>query len=334
MTRSAQTALVALAMLCWSNPVAGQSSSSSEPQVARVRTDFAYGDYAAALKGATERIDRGNLAEADLVELHKYAGLSAFYLRQRPESERHLWALLQLDPDYSLDPFVVPPQAIAFFEGIRKEHAAQLEPIREERRRRAERLKEAEERERARAEAELQRRQLEELARQANLPRGRQQSFVLNFVPFGAGQFQQGRTTMGIIFAASEAVFALTSIGAYLAYNSLIRTDKITVDERLTPDTTYTFTLRGIRPENQHEATVWQNVKYASGGAFWVTYAVGVIDALIHHKPEIVVPQESSRSGPRQTLGLTATSPPPDVQPRITVEPLVGGVGARVGISF
>ncbi|HME91324.1 MAG TPA: hypothetical protein VKE49_07860, partial [Myxococcaceae bacterium] len=285
-------------------------------------------------KGASERIDRGNLAEADLVELHKYAGLSALYLQQKPEAERHLWALLQLDPDYSLDPFVVPPPAIAFFETIRKQHAAQLEPIREERRRRAERLREAEERERARAEAELQRRQLEELARQASLPRGRQQSFVLNFVPFGAGQFQQGRTTMGIIFAASEAVFALTSIGAYLAYNSLIRTDMITVDERLTPDTTYTFTLRGIRPENQHEATVWQNVKYASGGAFWVTYAVGVIDALIHHKPEIVVPQESSRSGPGQTLGLTATSPPPDVQPRIAVEPLVGGVGARVGITF
>jgi hypothetical protein len=328
MTRSAQTALVALAMLCWSNPVAGQSSSSSDPQVARVRTDFAYGDHAAALKGATERIDRGNLAEADLVELHKYAGLSAFYLRQRPEAERHLWALLQLDPDYSLDPFVVPPQAIAFFEAIRKEHAAQLEPIREERRRRAERLKEAEERERARAEAEQQRRQLEELARQASLPRGRQQSFVLNFVPFGAGQFQQGRTTMGIIFATSEGFFALTSIVAYVAYNSLLQDRTIVLTE------TYSVTERGIPHDRQSQATVWRDVKYASAGAFWVTYAVGVIDALIHHKPEIFPAEASSRSAPGQVPGLSATPAAAERQPRITLEPSVSGVGARLGISF
>src|SRR5262249_44373472 len=101
MTRSAQTALVALAVLCWSNPVASQPSILfPDPQISRVRTDFEYGNYADALKGASERIDRGNLTEAELVELHKYAGLSAFYLRQRTDAERHFWALLQLDPDY------------------------------------------------------------------------------------------------------------------------------------------------------------------------------------------------------------------------------------------
>ncbi len=332
MTRSAQTALVALAVLCWSNPVASQSSAS-DPQIARVRTDFEYGNYADALRGASERIDRGNLAETELVELHKYAGLSAFYLKQKTEAQRHLWALLQLDPDYSLDPFVVPPQAIAFFEALRKEHAAQLEPIREERRRRAERQKEAAERELARTEAEQQRRQLEELARRAT--RARPQSFVLNFLPFGAGQFQQGRTTMGIIFAASEAVFALTSIGAYLAYNSLLQDQSITLDERLTPDTTYTFTDRGIRPDRQHQAVVWRNVKYAFGGAFWVTYAVGVVDALIHHRPEIPPAEVSSRSAPASVPGLSATpAPPAGGQPRITLEPSVSGVGASLRITF
>ena len=334
MTRSAQTALLALAVLCWSNPVASQTSSAPDPQIARVRTDFEYGNFADALRGASERIDRGNLAESELVELHKYAGLSAFYLKQKTEAQRHLWALLQLDPDYSLDPFVVPPQAIAFFEALRKEHAAQLEPIREERRRRAERQKEAAERELARTEAEQQRRQLEELARRASLSRARPQSFVLNFLPFGAGQFQQGRTQMGIIFAASEGVFALTSIAAYLAYNSLLQDRPVTLDERLTPDTTYTLTDRGIPPERQHQAVVWRNVKYASAGAFWVTYAVGVVDALSHPKSELFPAEASSRAAPGQVPGLSAASAPPEGRPRITVEPSVGGLGARVGITF
>src|SRR5215472_1284210 len=141
MKATVQSTLFAVAFLCWTNPAGGQAAVP-DIEVARVRTEFAYGNYADVVKRASERIDRGNLSEADVIELHKYAGLSAFYLNHKPEAERHLWALLQLDPDYSLDPFVVPPPAIAYFEGLRKQHGAQLSAIREERRRSAERRKE------------------------------------------------------------------------------------------------------------------------------------------------------------------------------------------------
>lgn len=303
----AKLAWIALALVCGSSPALSQPGGGADPEIARAKTDFQYGNYAEALKRAGERIDRGNLSDGELIELHKYAGLSAFYLKQKAEAQRHLWALLQLEPDYSLDPFVVPPPAIAFFDALRKERSAQLDQIREERRRRAERLRETEERERAKVEAEQQRRQLEELARQA--ARVRPQNLAVNFLPFGAGQFQQGRTNMGIIFAATEGVLALTSIAAYFAYDSLLQDQPMTLDERLTPNGTYTFIERGIPANRRHQAIVWRNVKYASGGAFWITYAVGVIDALIHHKSQVVLaPPAEQQSSP--SAALPAPKPP------------------------
>lgn len=308
----AKWAWIALALVCGSSPALSQpGGGGADPEIARAKTDFQYGNYAEALKRASERIDRGNLSDAELIELHKYAGLSAFYLKQKPEAQRHLWALLQLEPDYSLDPFVVPPPAIAFFDALRKERAGQLDQIREERRRRAERIRETQERERARVEAEQQRRQLEELARQA--ARVRPQNLAVNFLPFGAGQFQQGRTNVGIIFAATEGVLALTSIAAYFAYDSLLREQSITLDERLTPDGTYMLSERGI-PTNpidrRHQAIVWRNVKYISGGAFWVTYAVGVIDALIHHKSQLVLAPPPAEQQSSQGAALPALRSP------------------------
>jgi hypothetical protein len=331
MKRSLHTALLALAVVGWTPLAAGQPASPVDPELARVRTDFEYGNYADTLKRASERIDRGNLSEAEVVELHKYAGLSAFYLGQKSEAERHLWALLQLEPDYSLDPFVVPPQAVAYFEALRKERAPQLDAIRDERRRRAERAREAEERERARVENEQQRRQLEELARQASVTRVRSQSYVVNFLPFGFGQFQQGRTKTGVVFAVTEGAFALTSVAAFLVYNSLIVEQQVTLDDRLTPDGTYTLTVQGIPADHQHKANVWRDVKYASAGAFWVTYVVGVVDALIHHKSEIVL-QTTGVEPPREGSSL-----PHDRQsdhPTVELAPSPAGAGASLGLRF
>jgi hypothetical protein len=309
MRRSVQIALGALAVCGWTLPAQSQPTEPQDPEIARVRTEFEYGNYANALKQASERIDRGNLSQADVIELHKYAGLAGFYLHQKPAAERHLWALLQLDPDYRLDPFLVPPQAMTYFEELRKERASELEAIREERRRRAERLKETEERERARLESEQQRRRLEELARQASISPARPQPFIVNLLPFGAGQFQQGRTGAGIAFAATEGVLALTSVAAFLAYNSLIQDRSVTLDQRLTPNGTYTMTVRGIPPEREHQANVWRAVKYSSGGAFWLTYVIGVVDAILHHRSATASPASTAQSVPQDAAGPAEKQP-------------------------
>src|SRR5262249_20787745 len=139
---------------------------------------------------------------------------------------------------------------------------------------------------------------------------------------------QQGRTNVGIIFAATEGVLALTSIAAFFAYNSLLSNRTISLDDRLTPTGTYDVTLRGILPERQHEANVWRAVKYASGGAFWVTYAAGVVDALIHHKPEIVLPAASGPGPSASSSSSTAGSTDRQSTREVRASP------AGVGIHF
>jgi|GEM_PF-303632 len=338
--RAARTAWGAMLALVASAPALGQSAVPGDPETARIRTEFEYGKYADVLQRATARIARGNLSESEVMELHKYAGLSAYYLRKMPEAESHLWALLQLDPDYTFDPFVVPPPAIDYLESLRKQRSRQLDAIREQRRLGADRLRaETQELARARAEAELQRRRIEELSQQLSDAPIPSRSMVLNFVPFGVGQFQQRRTKAGVLFAVSESALAATSIAAYLFYDSLIRDQPVTVDDRLTPDRTFTFTVRGIPPEHHQQANVLRILKYSSAGAFFLVYAIGVGDAIIHHRDHpapISAPTHSAVSSGESPPDASVRRSHPTVveSPRAYVAPIDGGLSAGITLRF
>jgi len=317
-----------------------------DPEVVKLKTDFEYAKYEEVLTRAADRINRGNLTEGELIELHKYAGLSAFYLKKMPEAQRHLVALIQLDPDYSLDPFTVPPSAIEYFMMLRRERASELQIIREERRLRAERMRrEAEERERARRELEEQRRRLQELSSRGAVRTVETRSYIVNFVPFGAGQFQQGRTRAGVFFAASEGVLAVTSIISYFAYNGQIHQRTTVVD-----NPPYSFTEEGIPADRKPEATVWRNLKYISGGAFWLVYGIGVVDALVHHQDQVESlsipaslpqppPTELPAGPPKSSIeGVEPPSRRASDAPQITSRPYLfsvpGGLGAGLAMNF
>jgi hypothetical protein len=66
------------------------------------------------------------LAPADLAEAHRLAGLAAFFAQHRAAAESHFLAYLELDSDARLDPSLVPPEAVTFFEEVRVRHAAEL----------------------------------------------------------------------------------------------------------------------------------------------------------------------------------------------------------------
>ena len=78
-------------------------------------------------------------------------------------------------------------------------------------------------------------------------------NFLVNFVPFGAGQFQQGRTSLGIVFAAGEGALAVTSIIAYFAYEGLFETGSVELDDVLTETGKAVITVRYI-PTNRAAA--------------------------------------------------------------------------------
>jgi hypothetical protein len=307
-------------------PLAALAEELEDAEVSALRSGYEYGRYAEVLERASNRIDQGQLSEEQLVELHKLAGLSAFHLHRTEDATRHFRALLRLAPDFNLDPFAVPPPAVEYLEGLRQQMGPELERVRQERRQRLERERaEAERRERERQVLEEQRRHMEELSRQVTVREVEKRSFLVNFVPFGAGQFQQGRTGLGTLFAASEGALAVTSIIAFFAYDSLVETRKVTVDDIRGPrDVPVSY----IPTERLNQAQVWTALKWGSAGGFYAVFAAGVIDALWHHQDQVVQ---------IHTETLPAASPPPPPPPpraRLNLDPLPGGAGGGFTLTF
>jgi tetratricopeptide (TPR) repeat protein len=302
--------------------------------VAAIRASFEYGKYAEVLDRAGARIDRGGLGEDDLVELHKLAGLAAFNLGRTDEASRHLRALLRLDPDFSLDPFVVPPPAVAFFDDLKGQMASELEFLRQEQRLRLERERsEIERREQERVAAETQRRRAEELARQVTVRTVEKRNFLVNFVPFGAGQFQQGRNSLGIVFAATEGALAVTSIISFFAYDSLYKEGFVKLDNVFDEDGQASIPVRYIPTDRARQADTWQLLKLASATGFYTVYALGVVDAVYHHEDQVVRTTVEARPDPAPSSPsrpLSSAAPPPQL--RLHASP--GGLGAGLTLKF
>lgn len=293
-------------------PVPGE-----EADLAAVQSEFEFGHYREVLGRAERRIDRGGMDEPSLLQWHKLAGLAAFNLKRTEEAQRHLAALLRIDPDFALDPFVYPPPAVAFLEKQRQALAPELDRIRSERRAQAAAARRAaEERAALAREAEEQRRQLEEMSRQVTVRTVEKRSYLVNFVPFGAGQFQQGRVAAGTGFAIAEALLGITSVVAYFAYGSLIDTRTVTVENRFPGAAPIVET--GIPANREDEAKVWRALKVGAGLGFYGVWAAGVADAIIHHQDTVV------------TTRVEAPPPPQGAH----IGPGPGTVGASVTVNF
>jgi hypothetical protein len=296
-----------------------------DPEVATLHSTYEYGRYAEVLERAGTRIDRGRLTDKELAELHKLAGLSAFHLNRPEDSARHFRALLRLEPDFNLDPFSVPPPAVQHLDGIREQMSAELELVRQERRLRVERERtELERRERERVAAEEQRRRVEALSRQVTVRQVETRSFLVNFVPFGAGQFQQGRARVGTLLAATEGVLALTSVISFFAYDSLFVTEEVTVDDVRKP---IDITVRYIPTKSIPQARAWTWLKWGSAAGFYAVYATGVVDAIAHHQDQVTKTHI-------ETLPESAPSPNLASRTQLHFFPTPGGAGAGISLDF
>lgn len=133
------------------------------------------GDWESVARWVAPLLPGAALGKGDQAETHRLAGLSAYFLGHYDEAERELLAYLQLDVDARLDPAVVPPEAVTFFEDVRARHGAELRALR---------------------------------------PRGRKHHWVLNLVP-PFGQFQNGDRTKGWVIAGGLFAFVATNVTTY-----------------------------------------------------------------------------------------------------------------------
>jgi tetratricopeptide (TPR) repeat protein len=317
--------LAALVSVVVASAAAAQETvpGTDEAELAAAQSDFEYGKYRQVLDRAEQRIDRSGLDDPALLQWHRLAGLAAFNLKRMDQAQRHIAAVLRIDPDFALDPFVYPPPAVAFVEKQRQAMAPELDRIRAERRaQEAAARKAAEERAALTRQAEEERRKLEEMSRQVTVRTVEKRSFLVNFVPFGAGQFQQGRVATGTGFAIAEALLGITSVVAYFAYGSLVETRTIPLENRFPGTSTVVET--GIPANREDEAKVWRALKIGAGLGFYGVYAAGVADAIIHHQDVVVTTRVETPPNP--------PSPPPG--PSAHIGPGPGTVGASVTVRF
>jgi hypothetical protein len=115
-------------------------------------------------------------------EANRIYGLALFQLGLRTEAETALLAYLKLDPDAHLDPALVPPEALVFFEDVRARHQGEI------------------------------------IRHKPRPPRKRY--WLLNLVP-PLGQWQNGQTTKAWILGTTELVLLGANIGTYIALSSM-----------------------------------------------------------------------------------------------------------------
>lgn len=280
------------------------------PQPARAESDllktarntFEYGNYTESVKLAENLLASHQLSEErDLVDAYRIAGLSNFYLNRPEAARRHFVALLSVDPDYAMDPFLVPPAAVAFFDGVKRDNEALLKPIRERRKAMAEQEKLAQQARQRLLEENLLHQM--EPDRPVLVQRVEVHTWATNFVPFGAGQFEQDRPAMGAVFAGTQLAGLATFFGCYAKIESL-------------RDENGRFAHADVGTARNLDAAKWVGL-----GFFATSVGLGIADSLRTFQPTTTtiepLKQPPSRAAPAQP----APSQPSPSQPQPTPAP-------------
>ncbi len=277
----------------------------------------------------------GSVKEAALVsEALMLWGAVKVAQRRTAEASQLFEQLLTRDPQYDPDPLSFPTEVLDVFSDTRHRIRERLTAVaRETARLEAQR--------RARDEADKRREaervsRLEQLAGEetVRLPRNR---FVA-FIPFGAGQFQNGDKVLGWGFLAVEAAFV--AVGTAVV--------PFAIAERRAMNEAYEPSLRPDATEqalaHRGNALRLQIVNAVAYGAFAVTAIAGVVQANLAFVPETVRVQKRDPStmqplpaapSPRPNGGgpPPSTDAPAKKQKAWRVWPSVAAAGAGSGLT-
>lgn len=266
--------------------------AAAPPELKRAKDRFEFGAYADCAGTLRQYLATDPpISDEQAVDAYRMLGISEYHLGDLPEARAAFVNLLSFDPEFALDAFLVPPPIVDFFDKVKKEHEPALAPLRARRR---------ELREQQRLADEARRRLLaEEQARSGpptKLVRVQERVYLFNWLPLGAGQFQNGDRAKGTAIAAGQIVAGLVNLGAILVHNQL-------ADDR---SRLCTSSQPGCRrpPYTDSDRTLFARVdavKYGSAALFWALYGYGVWDA--HRRFVPVVETEIGPGG--QPSGAT-----------------------------
>jgi hypothetical protein len=198
----------------------------------------------------------------DIVLAHILLGASFFELGRRDDAKVEFERALALEPQKTLDTLLFSKGAVRLFDDTKDDIGARAKRDDELR-------KLQEERERIR----------QQLANRRDFE---VHEYYVNFIPFGAGQFQDHRTAAGVAFATSEAltVAGYITIVAYLTNKYPIVCPPVGVSGPCT---------RPVPLNEIKSAGLLQGIGYGTLGGFALLYAINVWDSIRHFKPRVQV---------------------------------------------
>ena len=282
--------------------VASDARASPAQDLDHARQSFRQHDYDAAMKLATFLLypDEKLALPADLVEAHVILGASNFETGHSAEAKTEFEKALQIQPDKSLTDLLFSEGAIRLFDQTKADIEARAE-------RDAQLRKLADERERIRKYRE-------------SLVVVEQRSFGVNFVPFGAGQFQNKQRVRGVLFATSEGLTGGISMGVFLYLAGKYGLNaQVPVLEG-----------PGVRQ--------LQQLEIGTGIAFFALYAWGVVDSLLYYKPRVQIEGDDTLLPPLRDPAPDKARKPPakktSVLERLHVTPLIAPGGAGIGLTW
>lgn len=227
---------------------------------------------------------------SDLCQAHILLGVCHYESGRREDAKSEFEACLGLDPTKTLEPLIFTEGQVRLFDETRADVEARAKRDRE--------LRELEERN------ERIRRLLE------NTRQYETRSFGVNFVPFGAGQFQNNHRTKGVLFAIGQGAAAVTSAGIFLYLAG-------------------TYGLEAKVPlEDGPSIRRLQQIEIAAGATFFGLYAWSVVDGLLYYKPRVQTDVD-----PALLEELKKTAPKKSAS-RVHVGPLLLPGGAGVGLTW
>lgn len=281
-------ALVVLALL------AGVAQANPNINLDRAREAYRAKNWESAAEIANSllypTVTIGDREEA--IETYILLGAAKYEIGERDRARHEFEKALEMDPQRSISTMNFSEGAVRLFEDTRAEFQAR-------------RAREAEAKRLAEAREKLE-------AYRKSLVVIEKRSYGVNFVPFGAGQFQNKQTVKGYVFAGTEFATAATSAGIFLylagkyGLSAKVPLSDATQIQRL------------------------QQVEIGTGIAFFAIYAYGVFDALRNYKPSAQVQGDDSLLPPDlRDIGKD--------QPKKTslhIVPMLVPNGAGVGLSL
>ncbi len=291
-----QGALRALALtlaLLVAGAAAAQGTRADAPSPERTyqlaRNAFRFGDYDQAITLLDGLLSPRVLLQdpEDVREALRLLGIAG-HLRGDTDTARAAFVrLLSIAPDFHLDPLVVPPRVVEFFEGIRRELAQRLEAFR---------LRQELERGQGGGEPAPQgwRLRNEQVVVERN-------PLWINFLPLGLGEFQLGRRGWGSFFFIGQTL----ALGADVAGYALVEGSRGD-DGKHSPE------------DYERARDIYQPMQLAALITLGVFYAWSVVDSLVHWEPERRVTRRWEQELPPGTEPPPLDewlAPPPEVEP-------------------